>query len=62
MLKLKEFILNNKDWEEKLTSSPYNLIIKKDGPYILFKYNQLSSDFNIDLVREARGIIFREDK
>ena len=61
MLKLKDFIENNANWEELLTNSPYNLIIKRDSPYIMFKYNQLSSDFTLDLVREARGIIFRED-
>lgn len=61
MLKLKEFIQNNTNWEEILSNFPYNLIIKRDFPYIMFKYNQLSSDFTIDLVREARGVIFRED-
>lgn len=59
---LLEFIQNNpNDWEEKLSSDPYNLKISRDGPYIMFKYNQLSSDFSNPIVREARGIIFRED-
>ena len=59
---LLEFIQNHpNDWEEKLSSSPYNLKISRDGPYVMFKYNQLSSDFSNPVVREARGIIFRED-
>lgn len=59
---LLEFIQDNpNDWEEKLSSDPYNLKISRDGPYVMFKYNQLSSDFSNPTVREARGIIFRED-
>lgn len=59
---LLEFIQNHpNDWEEKLSSEPYNLKISRDGPYVMFKYNQLSSDFSNPIVREARGIIFRED-
>ena len=59
-MKLLEFIKNNIDWEEKLTSSPYCLKIVRDSGYILFKYDQIKSDFNLDIVREARGIILRE--
>ena len=59
---LLEFIQNHpNDWEEKLSSDPYNLKISRDGPYVMFKYNQLSSDFSNPIVREARGIIFREE-
>ena len=59
---LLEFIQNHPDdWEGKLSSDPYNLKISRDGPYVMFKYNQLSSDFSNPVVREARGIIFRED-
>lgn len=59
---LLEFIQNHpNDWEGKLSSDPYNLKISRDGPYVMFKYNQLSSDFSNPIVREARGIIFRED-
>lgn len=49
------------NWAELLIGEPYNLKISEDGPYVMFKYNQLSSDFNIPMVREARGIIFRKD-
>ena len=48
------------NWEELLSAEPYNLKISEDGPYVMFKYNQLSSDFNNPIVREARGIIFRK--
>lgn len=59
-LELKDFILSHDNWEELLATDPYDLKISRDGDYIMFKYNQLSSDFTIPLVREARGIIFRE--
>lgn len=59
-LELRDFIFSHENWEELLTTDPYNLKISRDGDYIMFKYNQLSSDFTIPLVREARGIIFRE--
>lgn len=50
------------NWEELLSNEPYNLKISRVGKYIMFKYNQLSSDFNEPIVREARGIIFKEHK
>jgi len=59
-LKLLKFIKEHNNWEELLTKDPYNLKISRDNGYIMFKYNQLSSDFSIPEVREARGIIFRE--
>ena len=57
---IKDFIVNHKDWEELLSCDPYNLKILRDPPYIMFKYNQLKSDFSFPLVQEARGIIFNE--
>lgn len=59
-IELRDFILSHDNWEELLTADPYYLKISRDDGYILFKYNQVFSDFNIPLVREARGIIFRE--
>lgn len=59
-IELRDFIMSNANWEELLTSDPYYLKISRDNGYILFKYNQVFSDFSIPLVREARGIIFRE--
>lgn len=60
MLYFEKFIKEHDNWEELLTTEPYNLKISRDDGYILFKYNQLSSDFSIPEVKEARGIIFRE--
>lgn len=61
MLELQKFILENlEDWEEKLNKAPYYLTIKRKDGYILFKYNQIKSDFSYELVREARGIILDE--
>lgn len=60
-LKLLEFIKAHENWEELLTKDPYNLKVSRDNGYIMFKYNQLCSDFNLPVVQEARGIIFKED-
>lgn len=54
-------IKHNDDWEEILSKDPYNLKITRDNGYVMFKYNQIYSDFSSSIVREARGIIFRED-
>jgi len=61
MSNLKRFILENENWEELLTSEPYNLAIKRDGDYIIFKYSMIDSDLSLPEVQEARGIIFREN-
>lgn len=60
-LELMNIINNNKNWEEILTKKPYSLKIKRYEGYILFKYDQINSDFSLKAVREARGIIFREE-
>lgn len=56
---LGKFCKGHADWQELLAQEPYCLKIKEDGPYTMFSYDQIRSDFNIKLVREARGIIFR---
>lgn len=56
--KLGQFCAEHKDWQRLLSQEPYNLTIKFDGIFVMFNYNQLSSDFNNPIVREARGIIF----
>ena len=58
--KLGEFCATHPNWEELLVAEPYCLKIKRDYGFIIFNYNQLSSDFNNEIVREARGIIFAE--
>ncbi len=57
---LGRFCYTHEDWVERLSVAPYNLKIKEDGPYIIFNYDQLNSDFNLSIVQEARGIIFRK--
>lgn len=60
-LKIVDFIKTHSNWEELLTSSPYNLTIKRDGKLVLFKYNQINSDFNEEICCEARGLILEEE-
>ena len=56
------FCSTHGNYEELLTAEPYCLKIKEDGPYVIFNYDQIRSDFNNPIVREARGIIFRKGK
>lgn len=58
--KLGEFCATHENWEELLAAEPYNILIKKENGFVIFNYNQLSSDFSNEIVCEARGIIFRE--
>lgn len=62
MLKLIEFLNTHSDWEELLTKEPYNLKIARDGDNVIFKYNQLSSDFSNEIVKESRGIILQQNE
>lgn len=57
MLKIQEFILAHENWHELLSAAPYNLKIAEDNGYIIFKYNQIDSDFNEEICKEARGLI-----
>lgn len=60
-MELLKFLNTHYDnWRDILTSSPYNLTIKSDGEYTIFKYNQIASDFSLLLVREARGVILTQ--
>lgn len=52
------FMNANKNWREILAGEPYNITIKDYNGYTLLKYNQLSSDFSLPIVRESRGAIF----
>jgi hypothetical protein len=60
--KLGEFCATHENWEELLAAEPYNILIKKEDGFVIFNYNQLSSDFSNEIVCEARGIIFREEE
>lgn len=57
MLKIQEFILAHDNWRELLADAPYNLKISEDDGFVLFKYNQIASDFNEEICLEARGLI-----
>ena len=65
MLKLQELIQANKnDWEEMIAKEHYFIKVSHESfaghRLIGFKYNQIDSDFNQELVRECRGIILDE--
>ena len=59
-LEVLKLINQNRNWEDILSSSPYNLIIKKKYPFVLLKYNQLESDMANEIVQECRGLILKE--
>lgn len=58
-LALEQFILENPNWMQLLQEEPYNLTVKIDGDYALLSYDMIRSDFSYQIVREARGIIFK---
>ena len=49
---------SNPNWRDVLSADPYNITIKEDGEFVLLKYSQIDSDFNLPIVRECRGAIF----
>jgi len=61
MLKIIEFIKNNKDWFFLLQEKPYSLIIKEKNNLLLFKYHQLNSNMSERICQEARGLILEKD-
>jgi hypothetical protein len=58
--KIGEFCATHSNWEELLAAEPYSIKVKREDGFVIFNYNQLSSNFNLDIVRECRGIIFHE--
>lgn len=64
-LALQWFIEQHSGWEELLQQKPYCITIARDEMFgrklIMFKYSQIESDFNVELVRECRGIILDEE-
>jgi hypothetical protein len=61
-LKLLEFINENPDnWKELIQEAPYHISITESHSFILLKYSQIHSNFNIPMVRECRGIILDEN-
>lgn len=65
MLKVQKFIRANSDWEVLLSAAPFNLSISHDSMFgrnlVMFKYDQLNSDFHNDIVKECRGLILDSD-
>lgn len=65
VMKVQEFIKTNGNWEEVLQLPPYCLKITRDHMFgrslVMFKYNQIESDFNNEIVRECRGLILDEN-
>lgn len=59
MLTLLHFITTHPDWEQLLLAHPYRIRMKRENGYIILCYRS-RSDYNIDLVRECRGIILDE--
>ena len=58
MLAIQKFIAEHPaDWADLLSAAPYNLYITEQDGFVLFKYNQISSDFNEQICKEARGLI-----
>jgi hypothetical protein len=56
---LVEYIKTHPNWRTELTQKPYCLTIKDKGPYTIFSYSQIDSDFYNEIVRVSRGIILR---
>jgi len=60
-LEIQKFLRNNEDGVRKLKQAPYNLMTNETNELVLFKYNQIDSDFKYDICKEARGIILERD-
>ena len=58
--KIGEFCATHSNWEELLAQEPYHILVKRKDGFVIFNYRQLESDFNNEIVRECRGIIFKE--
>jgi len=55
-----ELMEQNENWEEILTSEPYNLKVSTKGDYVLLKYSQIGSNLSNPVVQECRGVILKE--
>ena len=64
-LAIQWFIEQHTDWEKLLAEKPYCITILREKwnglNLLMLKYNQINSDFSIQLVRECRGLILNED-
>ena len=57
-LEVLKLINQNRNWEEILSSSPYNIIIKQKGDFVLLKYSSIEpkSDMSNPIVQERINI------
>ena len=55
-----ELIHTHPDWEPQLAGAPYFVKTKREGRFVLLKYDQIRSDMTNPVVRECRGIILDE--
>jgi hypothetical protein len=56
---LVNYIVDHPGWRKELVEKPFCLTIKDDGPYTIFSYSQIDSDFSLPEVQVARGIILK---
>jgi len=57
MLHIQNFLRTVENGLEMLAAPPFNLKITYKDNFVMFKYNQIDSDFNEPICREARGLI-----
>lgn len=50
------------DWRKLLSRDPYNIEIKDDGEYSILKYNMITSDMSLEIVKQCRGTIVRKNR
>lgn len=50
------------NWRNLLSRDPYNIEIKDDGEYSILKYNMITSDMNLEVVKGCRGTIVRKNR
>jgi hypothetical protein len=65
-LEIQQFIQEHPDnWEQLIQEAPYFVTVLHDEKFgrkfIMFKYSQIDSNFNLSIVRECRGLILDED-
>jgi len=61
-LEIISYIKDNPDWENMIAASPCCVKTKREGSFVLLKYDQIRSDMTLPLVRECRGIILDESR
>ena len=57
---LLDFINSHSNWREKLSNTPYNIKIKNDGAYSILTYDMLSSNMNLEIIKQCRGTIVKK--